>query len=116
MSYPILEVCNISKWFGATCALRSVSLELMPGEVHVLAGENGAGKSTLIRILSGALRSDGGELRLAGKSLVLPHPAAARRAGIATIHQELSLVPAMSICDRAATVGVSKNLRSGRST
>jgi len=95
----LLELRRVSKAFGGTLALRAVSFELEPGEVHVLAGENGAGKSTLIRILSGALTDYTGELLLAGSTCRFRGPAAARAAGIATIHQELSLAPALSIAD-----------------
>jgi len=95
----LLELRRVTKSFGGTAALRDVSFELEPGEVHVLAGENGAGKSTLIRIIAGALGDYAGELRLGGRALHFDGPAAARAAGIATIHQELSLVPALSVAD-----------------
>jgi ABC-type sugar transport system ATPase subunit len=98
-SAPRLQICGISKSFGATRALAGVSLSLFPGEVHVIAGENGAGKSTLIRILSGVYSSYEGELRLDGAKVRFHSPAEAKAAGIATIHQELSLVPSLSITD-----------------
>ncbi|HHH28519.1 MAG TPA: sugar ABC transporter ATP-binding protein [Polyangiaceae bacterium] len=90
---------GIHKRFGATIALDDVSLALVPGEVHVLAGQNGAGKSTLIKILSGVHQPDAGTVRLHGERQVLDSPKAAKRAGIATIHQELSLVGAMDVTD-----------------
>jgi ABC-type sugar transport system ATPase subunit len=96
---PRLELRGVSKSFGATRALSGVSLSLYPGEVHVIAGENGAGKSTLIRILSGVYPSDAGELRLNGVAVQFREPAEAKAAGIATIHQELSLIPSLSITD-----------------
>ena len=69
----------------------------MPGTVHALLGENGAGKSTLVKILAGAVRPDEGEVLVAGKKIALASPAAARRSGIAVVHQELSLFPAMHV-------------------
>ncbi len=95
----MLELRGVSKAFGATRALSNVSLSVRASEVHVLAGENGAGKSTLIRILSGVYQDYAGELRLAGRPVRFANPAAARAAGVATIHQELSLIPALSIAD-----------------
>lgn len=94
-----LELRGITKAFGATRALTNVSFTVRAGEVHVLAGENGAGKSTLIRILSGVHQDYVGELRFEGSVVRFRNPAAARAAGIATIHQELSLIPALSIAD-----------------
>jgi ribose transport system ATP-binding protein len=95
----LLELRHVTKSFGGTAALRDVSLELEAGEVHVLAGENGAGKSTLIRVVAGVLGDYTGELRLGDRALRFDGPAAARAAGIATIHQELSLVPSLSVAD-----------------
>jgi ABC-type sugar transport system ATPase subunit len=95
----LLELRQLRKAFGATLALRGVSFELCAGEVHVLAGENGAGKSTLLRIVAGALGDFDGEVRLDGHAVRLDSPAAARAAGIRAIHQELSLVPALSVSD-----------------
>ncbi|HWA74213.1 MAG TPA: sugar ABC transporter ATP-binding protein [Polyangiaceae bacterium] len=89
----------MSKSFGATRALADVSLALFPGEVHVLAGENGAGKSTLIRVLSGVYSDYEGEVRLDGERVRFQSPAAAKAAGIETIHQELSLLPSLSVTD-----------------
>jgi ribose transport system ATP-binding protein len=94
-----LELRGVSKAFGATHALVGVSLGLRPSEVHVIAGENGAGKSTLIRVLSGVYQDYSGEVLLDGRVVRLASPKAARAAGIVTIHQELSLVPALSIVD-----------------
>lgn len=99
MSAPLVELSHLSKAFGPTQALRDVSLSLQAGELRVLAGENGAGKSTLIRILSGALDSYEGTLRLGGHEVRFSSPGAATRAGVSTIHQELSLVGSMSVTD-----------------
>jgi ABC-type sugar transport system ATPase subunit len=96
---PLVVCESVSKRFGATVALNDVDLELHGGEVHVIAGQNGAGKSTLIKILSGVHQPDEGEIRVGGEAIQLADPLAARRAGIATIHQELSLVDAMSVGD-----------------
>ncbi|MFZ5891818.1 MAG: sugar ABC transporter ATP-binding protein [Myxococcota bacterium] len=97
-----LELRHVSKSFGATRALRGVSLGFRAGEVHVIAGGNGAGKSTLIKIVSGAYSDYAGELLLDGEVVRFADPTAARRAGIATIYQELSLVPSLSIADNLA--------------
>ena len=90
---------RISKHFGATRALDNVDFEVIPGEIHALVGENGAGKSTLVRILGGVYRPDEGEIAVDGApcQFVSPHDAIA--AGIATIPQELRLVPALSIAE-----------------
>lgn len=90
---------HISMAFGPTLALDDVTLQLAAGEVHALAGANGAGKSTLIKILSGVYDDYSGELCIAGQPVRFAHPVEARRAGIATIHQELSLVGNLSIAD-----------------
>jgi ribose transport system ATP-binding protein len=90
---------DIRKRFGATIALDGVDLEVAPGEVRALVGENGAGKSTLMKILSGALRPDGGSMELDGRPFAPANTAAARQAGIAMIYQELSLAPHCSVED-----------------
>jgi ribose transport system ATP-binding protein len=97
-----LELRGVSVSFGATRALEDVSFELLPGEVHVLAGENGAGKSTLIRVIAGAETGYSGELRVRGRLVRFGGPLDAVRAGIATIHQELSLVPTLSVAENLA--------------
>jgi ribose transport system ATP-binding protein len=96
---PLIEFRNISKSFGAVKALRDVSFDLMPGEVHALLGQNGAGKSTLIKILAGVQAKDGGSIRISGQEQDFRTPAGARGAGIAIVYQELSLVPDMSVAD-----------------
>jgi ABC-type sugar transport system ATPase subunit len=102
MSAARLAIRGLAKSFGPTAALKGVDLELLPGELHVLAGENGAGKSTLIRSLSGVYHDYAGEVRLDGRLVRLQRPSDAARAGIATIHQELSLVGSLSISDNFA--------------
>jgi ABC-type sugar transport system ATPase subunit len=96
---PLVRMKDIRKRFGSTEVLHGVDFEVHPGEVHVLAGENGAGKSTLIKILSGAHAEYSGELFVRGSPVRFSRPSQAVRAGIATIHQELSLVPSMSVSD-----------------
>lgn len=91
---------RISKSFAGTQVLRDVDLTVHGGEIHALMGENGAGKSTLMRILSGALRADpGGEIRLAGRSVVIDGPRRALALGIAIVHQELTLAQNLSVTE-----------------
>ncbi len=78
-------------------ALDDVDLDLFPGEVHALLGENGAGKSTLIKVLTGALPRDGGDITLDGKSVSFAVTGDAQAAGISTVYQEVNLIPAMSV-------------------
>ncbi len=94
---PALELRGIRKRFGATEALRGVSLTVAPGEVHALIGENGAGKSTLMKVLSGAHLADAGEMALAGRPYRPAGPPDARRRGVAMIYQELTLAPHLSV-------------------
>jgi fructose transport system ATP-binding protein len=96
---PILEAHGISKAYGHVQALRNVDLELLPGEVLGLVGDNGAGKSTLIKILSGALQPDEGEIRVDGKPVSLHSPVDARRYGIETVYQDLAVVPMLDIAE-----------------
>lgn len=93
----MLELRRISKSYPGVDALRAVSLAVGAGEVLGLVGENGAGKSTLIRIVSGAERPDGGRIGFEGEPAAFASPADARARGIAVIHQELSLVPQLSV-------------------
>ncbi|MFG2010534.1 sugar ABC transporter ATP-binding protein [Micromonospora sp. NPDC048868] len=95
----IVAMSGITKRFGGVHALRGVDLTLRAGEVHALLGENGAGKSTLINILSGVVTGYGGEISIGGRPARFTGPAAAQAAGIATIHQELDLVPALSVAE-----------------
>jgi ribose transport system ATP-binding protein len=94
---PRLRVDRIKKSFGGTHALRSVSLEVAPGEVHALIGENGAGKSTLMKILSGAYTPDSGQIFLNGAVYAPRDPLHARRKGVEMIYQELNLAPHLSV-------------------
>ncbi len=96
-SAPRLEMAGIQKQFGGTVALAGVDLRVAPGEVHALVGENGAGKSTLMKVLSGAIRPDGGRMALDGEPYEPRDPADARRRGVAMIYQELNLAPHLSV-------------------
>ena len=95
----LLEVINVTKGFPGVVALDDVQLRVRPGSVLALMGENGAGKSTLMKIIAGIYQPDSGELRLRGKPVVFSGPLAALQAGIAMIHQELNLMPHMSIAE-----------------
>jgi len=99
MTFPLLDIHNVSKAYGATQALRNVSLTVMPGEIHAIVGENGAGKSTLINIVSGVVKPDEGEISFAGSVPRIDSPQAAQRLGIATVHQELSLAELLTIAE-----------------
>ncbi len=94
---PRLRLQAIQKSFGATRALRGVSLKVAPGEVHALIGENGAGKSTLMKILSGACLADSGTIEFEGQPFLPRNPHHARKCGIAMIYQELTLAPHLSV-------------------
>ena len=96
---PVLQMRGISKRYPGARALHRASLEVRAGEVHMVVGENGAGKSTLMKILSGAVAADAGEILLDGHQVVLNSPLQARRLGISTIYQELSLVPHLSVAE-----------------
>ena len=93
------ELRNISKRFGATQALDSVSLALAPGEVHALVGENGAGKSTLVKILAGIHQPESGTILLDGEPIQITGPARARALGIAVVHQEPRLFPDLTVAE-----------------
>jgi ribose transport system ATP-binding protein len=96
---PIVRMAGISKSFTGTAAVREVDLEFLPGEVHGLVGENGAGKSTLMRVLAGIYPDYSGEIFFNGRALRIDSPRLARELGIAMVHQELSLVPELSVAD-----------------
>jgi ribose transport system ATP-binding protein len=97
MSERLLEMRAIEKHFGGVHALRGVAFDLKPGEVHALLGENGAGKSTLMNVLSGVVAPDRGEIRVLGRAVHFTSPRDAQASGIATIFQELDLVPQLDI-------------------
>lgn len=95
----LLEVINVSKGFPGVVALSEVQLRVRPGTVLALMGENGAGKSTLMKIIAGIYQPDAGQLRLKGRPVSFASPLAALEAGIAMIHQELNLMPHMSVAE-----------------
>jgi simple sugar transport system ATP-binding protein len=94
---PILELRDVAKYFGSVQALEGISLAVRNREVLCLLGDNGAGKSTLIKILSGVYRPDRGQMLLDGKPVRFGSPREALDRGIATVFQDLSMVPLMSI-------------------
>jgi ABC-type sugar transport system ATPase subunit len=96
---PLVVLKNLAKDYPGVRALRGVSLDLRRSEVHALIGENGAGKSTLIRILSGDVRPDGGSILIDGEPVVFDGPRDARRRGIVTIFQELTVAPDLSVAE-----------------
>jgi simple sugar transport system ATP-binding protein len=97
MPAPIIEVRGLSKHFAHIAALSSVSMTLERGEVHCLLGDNGAGKSTLIRTLSGYFKPTSGEVLFEGTPVHFNSPGDALDRGIATVYQDLGLVPLMSV-------------------
>jgi simple sugar transport system ATP-binding protein len=94
---PLLEVRNVSKYFGNVVALKDVSVRVGAGEVTCVLGDNGAGKSTFIKILSGVHRQDEGQLLVEGEDTHFHSPREAKERGIATVFQDLATVPLMSI-------------------
>lgn len=95
----ILECRSIFKSFGGVQALKGVDFTLRPGEVHALVGENGAGKSTLIKIVSGALLPDRGEIRYAGQPVHIESPRKAQEMGISTVYQEPLVYSELSVLE-----------------
>lgn len=95
----LLEMKHIHKRFAGVHALNDISLELHAGEVHALLGENGAGKSTLIKVLGGIYSADEGEIWIDGKKVEIKGVKDAQDNGIAIIHQELVLVPHMTVAE-----------------
>jgi fructose transport system ATP-binding protein len=96
---PILEGRGLTKHYGHVSALESADFEVYAGEVLAIIGDNGAGKSTLIKILSGAVIPDKGEIFLNGQQVHFTSPIDARRAGIETVYQNLAVAPALSIVE-----------------
>lgn len=94
---PLISLANISKHFPGVRALTDVDLDIYPGEIHALVGENGAGKSTLLKILFGILKPSAGEILVDGNSVVFETPRDSQRHGISMVHQELSIIPSLSL-------------------
>ncbi len=94
---PLAETRNVSKYFGRVQALHDISMSVHAGEVMCLLGDNGAGKSTLIKIFSGVHPPDDGQLLIDGQSVRLSSPRDALGAGIATVYQDLAMIPLLSV-------------------
>ncbi|MGE0279140.1 MAG: sugar ABC transporter ATP-binding protein [Rhizobiaceae bacterium] len=97
MTQLLLDASGVAKNYGAVAALKNASLSLLPGEVHALMGANGAGKSTLVKILTGAIKSDAGQVLIRGQARKIGSPAEARRAGLVSVYQEPSLIPDLDV-------------------
>jgi ribose transport system ATP-binding protein len=93
----LLKAEGLAKYYGAVVALRSGSLEVHAGEIHALMGANGAGKSTLVKALTGAVAPNAGRISLEGREVQFSSPAAARRAGLASVYQDPSLIPDLTV-------------------
>jgi rhamnose transport system ATP-binding protein len=102
MDDVLLRLSGVTKSFGAVRALKGVSFELHPGEVHALLGENGAGKSTLIKVITGAHTPDGGVLEIGGHVVEKLTPQRARDLGVACIYQQPALFPELSVSENIA--------------
>lgn len=94
-----LEMRGVHKSFGTIPVLKNMNLEVREGEIHALVGENGAGKSTLMRILGGVISKDAGEILVDGRPIEISKVRDAERAGISIIHQELSVLPNMTVAE-----------------
>ncbi len=104
----LLRATDITKSYAGVQALKSVSFELRAGEVHALVGENGAGKSTLIKIITGAIQADSGEVELIGKTITRNSPRLARSLGITAIYQQPALFPELSVAENIS-IGIEQS-------
>jgi ABC-type sugar transport system ATPase subunit len=98
-AHPAIRISGLSKSYPGVQALASVDFSVAPGEVRALLGKNGAGKSTLVETMSGALQPDSGGIEVDGRPVTITSPAAARAHGIATVHQELTIAPELSVAE-----------------
>lgn len=98
-SEHLVAMRQIDKSFGSVSVLEHVDFDLQAGEIHALMGENGAGKSTLMKILTGIYQADHGEISLNGIKQIIKSPQDAKKLGIAMIHQELNLLPHMTVAE-----------------
>jgi simple sugar transport system ATP-binding protein len=110
MSEPLMEARAIVKHYGHVEALRGADLSVYPGEIVALIGDNGAGKSTLVKVLSGTVQPDGGEVLLEGQVIRIGSPFEAQRLGIETVYQDLALAPDL---DGAANLYLGRELLRG---
>src|SRR5579863_6543634 len=101
-SEPLLSAVGISKRYGALLANDRIDLDLHPADIHALLGENGAGKSTLVKIMYGLIQPSGGELRWAGKKIVLSGPSEARALGIGMVFQHFTLFENLTVAENVA--------------
>src|SRR5665213_2701054 len=99
MTQAVLEASGITKRFPGVTALDGVKFTARAGEVHALMGENGAGKSTLIKVLTGAHARDSGQVLIGGRPIHPASPREAEAAGIATVYQEVNLIPDLSVAE-----------------
>lgn len=97
MTTPLIELVDIEKQFGPVIALAGVSVSVIPGECHCLLGDNGSGKSTFIKTMSGVHQPTKGRILLGGQEVTFQNPRAAMSAGIATVYQDLAMIPLMSV-------------------
>jgi ABC-type sugar transport system ATPase subunit len=105
-SSKTIELRSVSKHFGGVQALRDVRFTAYRGQVSAIVGHNGAGKSTLVNILSGVVRPDAGEILRFGHPVDVGTPAAAKRAGITVVHQELTILPDLSVAENVGVDGI----------
>ena len=101
----LLETHHLSKNYGAVVALRSGDLSVRAGEIHALMGANGAGKSTLVKVLTGDATPNSGAILLDGREVRFASPASARKAGLASVYQDVSLVPLLTIAQNLRLTG-----------
>jgi simple sugar transport system ATP-binding protein len=97
MTTPLIELVDIEKHFGPVIALAGVSVSVLPGECHCLLGDNGAGKSTFIKTMAGVHKPTKGTIRIDGKDVTFDSPRDAMAAGVATVYQDLAMIPLMSV-------------------
>lgn len=110
----LLQVRQVAKSYGSVAALSAADLSVRPGEIHALLGANGAGKSTLVKILAGVLPPDRGEVRLAGQPLRLRRPVDAHRAGIATVFQDPTFAPDLTVEQNLRLAGLDRRALADR--
>src|SRR5659263_229591 len=99
MEEILVQMEGIDKYFPGVHALDNCQFELLKGEVHALVGENGAGKSTLMKVLTGIYNKDGGTIRYKGREVEICNPKEAQNLGIGIIHQELNLIPHLTVAE-----------------